>query len=439
MRKAFFLFTIVAVLILAGCVAPTAPAPGAATAPAAEEAAAPAASACEGPLKFWTFEYAPEVVTLIEQYVADWNAGHDVQFEYQSFPWAQYTGEILTTGIATGEAPDVFFISPGDWRRYASSGLALPLNDYFPDYLKADLLPAALNAVTLDGNIYSVPFEMEPVVLWYNKAMFEEAGLQPPTSWDELRETAKALTTPERFGILIPTNPDYYQNFVWYPFLWMAGGEVVNEDFTAAAVNSEAGAAAVQLWGDLVAADQSAATTSTGNDPVDERFPTERAAMFVSGYWVYGWIQANYPDFLEKLGVALIPPPNAGDANATVYGGWTVMVYSNTQCPQEAAEFAINLFGAEDLERNVQWSTVLNTKLSPRASVKDAAADFYTQFPHDFFINEVFPVARPEPSFPPEIARAVWEMLQEAMFNGAGGVDATNAAAEKIDAYLSAQ
>jgi multiple sugar transport system substrate-binding protein len=87
----------------------------------------------------------------------------------------------------------------------------------------------------------------------------------------------------------------------------------------------------------------------------------------------------------------------------------------------------------------VEWNTVLNTKLSPRASVKDAAGEFYTQFPHDFFINEVFPVARPEPSFPPEIARAVWEMLQEAMFNAASGVDATNAAAEKIDAHLSAQ
>jgi multiple sugar transport system substrate-binding protein len=115
------------------------------------------------------------------------------------------------------------------------------------------------------------------------------------------------------------------------------------------------------------------------------------------------------------------------------------MVYANTQCPQEAAEFAIGLFGAEDLERNVQWNTVLNTKLSPRASLPAAAADFYAEFPHDFFANEVFPIARPEPSFPPEIARAVWDMLQQAMFNGASGADATAAAAETINAYLESQ
>lgn len=440
MRKTFFLILVTAVVVVSACVAPVAPAAPAAPGQAAPAAAAPApASECKGPLKFWTFEYAEGPRALLDKYVADWNASHDVKAEYQSFPWAQYTGEILTTGIATGEAPDVFFISPGDWRRYASGGLALPLNDYFPEYLKKDLLPASLNAVTLNGNIYSVPFEMEPVVLWYNKEMLDNAGLKPPTSWDEVRSTAKALTTPEQFGILIPTNPDYYQNFVWYPFLWMAGGDVMNSDFTAAAINSEAGAKAVQFWGDLVAADKVAASTSTGNDPVDERFPTGRAAMYVSGYWVYGWIAANYPEFLDKLGVALIPPPNAGDTNATVYGGWTTMVYNNTKCPKEAAEFAINLFGAEDLTRNVQWSTVLNTKLSPRASVKAAAGDFYTKFPHDFFINDVFPIARPEPSYPPEIAKAVWESLQQAMFNGVSGVDATNAAADTINTYLKAQ
>ncbi|MBE0689224.1 MAG: extracellular solute-binding protein, partial [Anaerolineae bacterium] len=122
-------------------------------------------------LRFWTFEYADNVDPFFEQYVEEWNATHDIKVERQEFPWAQYTGEILTTGIATGDAPDVFFISPGDWRRYAELGLALPLEDYMPDYLMEDLLPASIDAVTLNDHIYSVPFEMEPVVLWYNKTM----------------------------------------------------------------------------------------------------------------------------------------------------------------------------------------------------------------------------------------------------------------------------
>lgn len=398
-------------------------------------AAALPSAVAQDVLKFWTFEYAEDVDPFFEEYIAEWNATHELQVERQEFPWAQYTGEILTTGIATGEAPDVFFISPGDWRRYAESGLALPLEDYMPQYLLDDLLPASVEAVTLNGHIYSVPFEMEPVALWYNKAMLAEAGLEVPKTWDELVAAAKQLTTPERYGILIPTNPDYYENFVFYPFLWMAGGEVVNEDFTAAAVNTPEAARALDLWGTLIR-EGYAAPTSTGSDPVDERFPTGQAAMFVSGYWVYGWINSNYPEFVADLGVAPIPAPDEGDELKTVYGGWTVMVYAGTQHPAEAAEFAINMFGAEDNSRAAAWGIQYNTKLSPRQSVVADNAEFYENFPHNVFANEIFPTARPEPSYPPEIAQSVWEALQDVMFNNVSPEDAVAAWAEKIDAYL---
>jgi multiple sugar transport system substrate-binding protein len=393
------------------------------------------ASAQEDTIRFWTFEYADPVDPFFVEYVEEWNATHDIKVERQEFPWAQYTGEILTTGIATGEAPDVFFISPGDWRRYAESGLALPLEDYMPQYLLDDLLPAAVDAVTLDGHIYSVPFEMEPVALWYNKEILAEAGLEVPTSWDELVAAAETLTTSDRYGILLPMNPDYFENFIFYPFLWMAGGQVVNEDFTEAAVNTPEAARALDLWGTLVR-EGWAAPTSTGNDPTDERFPTEQAAMFVSGYWVWGWLQANYPEFVEKVGVAPIPAPDADSEMATVYGGWTVMVYADTEHPEAAAEFAINMFGAEDNARAAAWTMEYNTKLSPRQSVLQGNEEFYSQFPHDVFANEIFPIARAEPSFPPEIAQSVWDALQSVMFADVPAEDAVQIWAETIDSYL---
>jgi multiple sugar transport system substrate-binding protein len=119
-----------------------------------------------------------------------------------------------------------------------------------------------------------------------------------------------------------------------------------------------------------------------------------------------------------------------------VYGGWTVMVYSGTKYPDEAAEFAINMFGAESNARATAWGTKYNTKLSPRASVVTDNPDFYANFPHDVFSQEIFPIARPEPSYPPEIAQAVWEALQDVMFADVSGKDAAAAMAEKIDAYL---
>ncbi len=109
------------------------------------------------------------------------------------------------------------------------------------------------------------------------------------------------------------------------------------------------------------------------------------------------------------------------------------MVYANTTHPAEAAEFAINMFGAEDNSRAAAWGIQYNTKLSPRASVIEDNAEFYTQFPHDVFANEIFPTARPEPSYPPEIAQAVWEAIQDAMFNNVSGADAAATWAGKIE------
>jgi multiple sugar transport system substrate-binding protein len=387
-------------------------------------------------LKFWTFNYADDVKPFFQDYVKEWNAAHtDIQVEWQEFPWDQYTGEILTTGIATGNAPDVFFISPGDWRRYADGNLALPLESYLPDYLKQDLLPASLDAVTLNGHVYSIPFEMEPVALWYNKTMLQQAGVQVPTTWDELVAAAKTLTTDKHYGILIPTNPDYYENFVFYPFLWMAGGSVVDKALTKAEVNTPEAARALDLWGTLIK-NKYAAPTSTGTDPNDQRFPTGQAAMFVSGYWVYGWITSTYKDFVKDLGVAPIPAPDKNSKLATVYGGWTVMVYANTKYAKQAADFAINMFGAKDNKRAADWGMKYNTKLSPRQSVVKDNADFYKNFPHDVFANQIFPSARPEPAFPPEIAKSVWEAIQDVMFKGVSGKDAVAAWAQKIDAYL---
>jgi len=389
------------------------------------------------PLKFWTY-YAEdsEQGLWFQEYIDQWNASHSVKFEYAYIPWANYTGEGLTTAFATREGPDVFVISAGDWRRYAAGHLALPLNETIPEDLKEDILPAALEAVTLDGKIYSMPFEMEPVALWYNKAMLEEAGVSVPETWSDLAAAAEALTTEDRYGLLIPTVPDYYQNFVFYPFLWMAGGEVMNKDFTAAAINTPEAARAFNLWGDLV---KKGYANSTEGGPWDIRFPEEQAAMYASGYWVYGLITDIYPDFVEKVGVTTLPVANAGDPPLSVYGGWTLMVYSGTDYPAEASEFAINLYGGKDLERIGKWGTELMTKISTRKSVNEYNADFYKEWPYSYWLNDIFPTCRAEPSYPPEIAQAVYEALQDVMFGGLIGEEAVAAAETKINAYLETQ
>jgi multiple sugar transport system substrate-binding protein len=63
--------------------------------------------------------------------------------------------------------------------------------------------------------------------------------------------------------------------------------------------------------------------------------------------------------------------------------------------------------------------------------------DYYKEYPHPLYIEEIWPNTRPEPAYPAEIVTAVTEAIQEVLFGGSTGQEAADKAAEKINSYLS--
>ena len=125
---------------------------------------------------------------LFQTWVDEWNAQNsEVQVELTLFPTSDYVaGPVLTTAFASGTGPDIFLISPGKFLQYAEGGIAADLTDLFTPEFEEDLQPAALEAITVDGVPYAVPFEQEPVALFYNQDLFDEAELAVPNTWEEL-------------------------------------------------------------------------------------------------------------------------------------------------------------------------------------------------------------------------------------------------------------
>ena len=106
----------------------------------------------------------------------------------------------------------------------------------------------------VNDKIYALPYEVEPMGMYYSVEAFEKAGLSEkdvPKTWDELLDGRQEADQPERFGVLFETNPGYYQNFTWYPFLWQGGGEIQTEDGKSA-FNSPAAVQALKFWQDAV-------------------------------------------------------------------------------------------------------------------------------------------------------------------------------------------
>lgn len=379
-------------------------------------------------LQFWKFVAETDDPPLREA-VERWNKENpNAKVNFQTFPADQYVSTKLTTAFASGKGPDIFWISPGTFINYVNQKIAEPVDDLVD---KEQYMDAAISAVSADGKMYALPFEQEPVALYYRKDILDKEGIQPPKDWDELLAAAEALTTNKRHGIVIEPAEGPYQNFTWYPFLWSAGGEVVNEDSSASALNTAEAASAFDLWGKLVREGYSPKRTQ---DITAEISPlgNGNAAMQVCGFWAIGQMRAKFKDV--DFGVVPIPPP-AGRDPVTVYGGWTQMINSQGRNVEKAKEFTKWLW-VENQEFPKTWACENSTKFSPREPVNEACAEIFGEEPHKSFRDEVLPLARAEPRYPDQVVKAVGDGLQAAMFAGKSGEEAAALAAGAIDNFL---
>src|SRR6185295_17766239 len=184
---------------------------------------------------------------------ADWNANNDTKIKLDYI--TDYTnGTTLSTAFASGQGPDLFLISPGDFLRYYNGGALLDLTPFIDPEVQKDFPDAVMGTRKVDGKIYGVPMEVEPMAFYYSKKAFEDAGLNEndvPKTWDELLELGNKLTTADRYGLLFETTPGYYQNFTWYPFMWQGGGEFQTAEGKSA-FDSPGVVAALKLWQDAI-------------------------------------------------------------------------------------------------------------------------------------------------------------------------------------------
>src|SRR4029077_3206287 len=92
--------------------------------------------------------------------IADWNATQDYKITLDYLPWPDYTdGTKLPTAFASGEGPDLFIISPGDFLRYYNGGVLTDLTPYIVDAAKADFPKSVIANRMVDGKIYGIPME----------------------------------------------------------------------------------------------------------------------------------------------------------------------------------------------------------------------------------------------------------------------------------------
>ena len=401
------------------------------------------------PLQFWQF-YAPvdqQDPNLLAQSqwfldrIAEWETAGGRPVKPVYIPgYTDPTNTRLTTAFAAGNGPDIFLISPGDFLRYYNGGVLEDLTPYMEKEAIADFYPQALATRTVDGRIYGLPMEQEPLAIFYDVAAFEEHGLSEadlPTTWDQMLELGREMTGGERAGLVFETLPGYYQNFTFYPWLWQAGGDVIDTDSQTPIFSGDAAIEALALFQDAVATG-AAPRTRPANGDIVSALTGGYAAMWQGGIFDLAALAQNAPEY--DYGIFSLPAPPDGD-HTTCLGGWAWCVNSRGRDPEAAARFTVEVMGSmrqESIDAGVEWNGVAKGNIAARASVTEAIGDSgaFEDPILQQFRDQILPAGRAEPRFPPVIYKAVSNAIQATMLGGDDPARQAEIAQGAIESYL---
>ncbi len=285
----------------------------------------------------------------------------DISVDVTVSDWdAYWTG--LQTSIAGGDAPDVFAMDGPIFPDYQSRGVLLDLKPYIEaDGFDLSALADAgvADFTTDDGGQYGLPRDLNIVPLFYNKAMFDAAGLDYPDdtwTWDTLVDVGKQLTIDEngdgiaeQWGFYTETSD--MENY-WSELVWQNGGEIISDDATQTLLGSDEAVGGIQFLQDLIYTHKIMPTPDLFAETGDA-FEQGLAAMEANGSWLVPTHQAAGID----LGIARLPAGSAGHATSLNPTG--AVVSANTRNPDAAWTFVKWLVGPEAQEQLMQLRAAL--------------------------------------------------------------------------------
>lgn len=381
-------------------------------------------------LNFWDFHVDKEAA-CIKEMVDEYNQSQDaVYVEYTSVNQTDYTTTLVTTAYANGECPDILWVEPATFKKFSNAGILADISSYYTDALKTDMLSSCLNAATgEDGKIYSLPFECETLGLFYDADALEEAGIQPPKTWDELEEAAKTLTTDDRYGIVLPVEKTSYTMFNWWPFMWMNKADVYDSEGNIVVDSSEM-AGALDFWGSFYKNEHCPSSLQDGPWSIDN-VANGVAAMQIGGTYMINAAEEYNKDG-HNISVTQLPSPD-GETYITSAGGQMMGVSSQSENIDAAADFIFWCFGGKDISNAAKWCTEAKFAYPARQSVIDANKDVFEQGLKKIFTS-FYDTATPEPQYTSEETEILEEMLQQVMFGGQDGATAATDAQQKISA-----
>lgn len=373
-------------------------------------------------LTFWTFYQTDSVeqqfwINLAKKYTDQIDP--QVKINVESVSWNDYLSDKLINAFAAGEGPDLFLVAPPTFLQYYNAGVLQELNPYLGSDAIKDFLPNTLDSTIVDGKIYAIPYEQDLAGLFYDEDVLNAAGIEPPKTWEELKSAALKLKAAGKPGISLEIGATSFQVFMFSPFLWSAGGDILTPDRKHSALLSEGVKQALGYWRDLWQAGVIIRNPTRAAGEI-EILGEGEASMQLSGSWVINTLEHQYPN--RNIGVVPIPIP-AGGSSVTVTGGWKIAVNRNGDNNTDATKFVAWAFGSPDSSFHKNWDTLVKFAFPVRQSVLVQAKETYHMGLREAFAEQMLGTERSEMRIPPEMSKILIDMIQESLYNPETSID----------------
>jgi len=316
---------------------------GSSDATPAGDASDPAGQSGEGKtLTVWIMEGTnPNAEGFFEGISADFTEQTGATLDVQFQPWAGAHDKFVTA-IAGGTGPDVAEVGTTWTAEFAGTGALADITDKVAEAgLDDDLVQGLVEAGTLDGKLYGMPWYAGVRSIVYNKALFAAAGITTmPTSWAELLDAVEALKAADPATIPFPIAGD--SQYGAMPFIWGADGDIatLEGDTWTSKIDSPEAIEGLKFYTGL-ALDHgsSTAAANTWNEAaLLQGFIGGNVGMMISGNWTMGRIAADAPDMAENIGAFPIPSRDGGVAGSFL-GGSHLSIFNDSPNQDLAWEF----------------------------------------------------------------------------------------------------
>jgi len=230
--------------------------------------------------------------------IDEFNKTHtDIQLKSDPAKYTDYYTK-LTTALASKNAPDVVVVHRDNMLPYVKSGALYPLDSLLKNDQAAlnDFVPAPLNACRFNGKLYSLPLDVHPIIMYYNKDLLAKAGITKiPQTFDELMTAAKAVQDRTgAIGLAVDNTTATYKAYTlsrtFISGMGQIGGSVLTADCKKAAFNNANGQKVIQ---DIIDTVNKYGVSPKGYDydSAMTDFKLGKAAFYFNGVWATGTME----------------------------------------------------------------------------------------------------------------------------------------------------